>query len=355
MLRLCRQNSLYIMAGLNLISLNVRGIRDRVKRKTIFDWVRTKRGDVVMLQETYSTPDIEEEWERDWGGQMIFSHGSNHSSGVLILLAPGLNCKIDQVVTDNDGRFVILKGDFLGYKLLLGNVYAPTREKVQHQINSLEKLDNCLSNLHSSDYSIILGGDFNVVMNKDLDYMGTSTNLRMNVTNQLEMFLMKMDLIDIIWRKRNPMLKQFTFRQITPLVQSRLDYWFISKGLENIILTCDIMTSVAPDHSGIFLKLKPIRGNESYGKSYWKFNSSLCLDKEFVQGMCEEIKNIEKKWLREFDTKSSFWDFLKMKMRSFAMKFSKKKSKERRLSIDQLEHEIILLEKDLMSSPNRGI
>ena len=81
--------------------------------------------------------------------------------------------------------------------------------------------------------------------------MGTSTNLRMNVTNQLEMFLIKMDLIDI-WRKRNPMLKQFTFRQITPLVQSRLDYWFISKGLENIILTCDIMTSVAPDHSGSF-------------------------------------------------------------------------------------------------------
>ena len=110
------------------------------------------------------------------------------------------------------------------------------------------------------------------------------------------------------------------------------------------------MTSVvAPDHSGIFLKLKPIRGNESYGKSYWKFNSSLCLDKEFVQGMCEEIK-----WLREFDTKSSFWDFLKMKMRSFAIKFSKKKSKERRLSIDQLEHDIILLEKDLISSPNRG-
>ena len=50
-----------------------------------------------MLQETYSTPDIEEEWERDWGGQMIFSHGSNHSRGVLILLAPGLNFKIDQV------------------------------------------------------------------------------------------------------------------------------------------------------------------------------------------------------------------------------------------------------------------
>lgn len=56
------------MEGLNFISLNVRGIHDRVKRKTIFDWVRMKRGDVIMLQETYSTQDIEEEWEKDWGG-----------------------------------------------------------------------------------------------------------------------------------------------------------------------------------------------------------------------------------------------------------------------------------------------
>ena len=340
------------MSGIKLISLNVRGIRERVKRKAIFDWVNSKKGNVVMLQETYSTPDIEEEWKRDWGGQMFFSHGSNHSRGVLVLLSQGLNFKIDHVTKDNDGRFVVLKGDLLGYKLLLGNVYFPTRERVNQQISFLEKLDNCFSDLNSSNYSLVVGGDFNIIMNKDLDYMGPSTNLRTNFTKELEMFLRKTDLIDI-WRKRNPMLKQFTFRQIIPLVQSRLDYWFISKGLENKILSCDIVTSVAPDHSGIFLELKPNQGNIRAGKSYWKFNNSLCLDKEFVQGMCEEIKNIETKWLVEFDTKSSFWDFLKMKMRSFAITYSKKKSKKRRLSIEQLENEIKALERELLLSPNR--
>ena len=42
-----------------------------------------------------------------------------------------------------------------------------------------------------------------------------------------------------------------------------------------------------------------------------------------------------------------------MKMRNFAMQFSKKKSKKRRLSIEQLEHEIHVLERDLISSPDR--
>ena len=341
------------MAGLNLISLNVRGVRDRVKRKMIFDWVRMRKGDMVMLQETYSTPDIEEEWEGEWGGRIIFSHGSNHSRGVMILLAPGLNFKIDQVMKDDEGRFVVLKGDLLGYKLLLGNVYFPTRDRVQRQIDFLVNFNDCLSNLYSMNYSLILGGDFNVVMNKDLDYMGVSTNLRMSGSKELEGFLKKMNLIDI-WRKRNPVLKRFTFRQIAPLVQSRLDYWFISKDLESSVGTCEIISSVAPDHSGIFLQLKSIRYNESYGRSYWKFNNSLCFDKEFVQGMNEEIKSIELQWLTEFDTKSSFWDFLKMKMRNFAMKFSKKKSKERRLSIQQLEYEIDILEKNLLSSPDSG-
>jgi len=50
----------------------------------------------------------------------------------MILLAPGLNCKVDEVVKDNDGRFLFLKGELLGHKLLLGNLYAPTRERVQY-------------------------------------------------------------------------------------------------------------------------------------------------------------------------------------------------------------------------------
>ena len=122
------------MEGLNFISLNVRGMRDRSKRETILGWAKMRKGDVVMLQETYSTYDIEEKWRKEWGGQVFYSHGSNHSKGVLILLKPGLNFKLDQVVKDDDGRFVLLKGDLLGYKLLLGNVYFPTREKVQQQI-----------------------------------------------------------------------------------------------------------------------------------------------------------------------------------------------------------------------------
>ena len=119
------------------------------------------------------------------------------------------------------------------------------------------------------------------------------------------MFLRKHQLVDI-WRKRNPNRRQFTFRQRTPLVQSRLDYWFTSKKLENVVKNCDIISSITPDHSGISLQLKCLEDVHDHGKSYWKFNNSLCSDKGFVEGMIKEIKKVKEEHKNECESKLVF-------------------------------------------------
>ena len=40
--------------------------------------------------------------------------------------------------------------------------------------------------------------------------------------------------------EKNPNVKQFTFRQNWPVVQSRLDYWFIPCSVEKLVGTCEI-------------------------------------------------------------------------------------------------------------------
>jgi len=42
----------------NFLSLNVKGIRERIKRGGIFTWLRDKRVEVAFWQETYSTNDV---------------------------------------------------------------------------------------------------------------------------------------------------------------------------------------------------------------------------------------------------------------------------------------------------------
>ena len=76
----------------NVISLNVRGLRNRVKRRSIFCFLKDQNCDVFFLQEMYSEPNDENTWQSEWGGDMFFSHGSIHSRGVCILLNPSMNC-----------------------------------------------------------------------------------------------------------------------------------------------------------------------------------------------------------------------------------------------------------------------
>ena len=56
------------------------------KRKSIFTRIEKQKSDVTFLQDTYTTPEIINDWKFQWRGEMTFSHGSNHSRGVLALI-----------------------------------------------------------------------------------------------------------------------------------------------------------------------------------------------------------------------------------------------------------------------------
>ena len=66
---------------LNLVSVNVRGIRSLKKRRSIFAWLVKQEADICFLQETYSIKELENIWKMQWKGHMFFSHGSEHSRG----------------------------------------------------------------------------------------------------------------------------------------------------------------------------------------------------------------------------------------------------------------------------------
>ena len=56
---------------------------------------------------------------------MAFSHGTNHSKGVMILINPSLDSKIEKIITDQNGRFIIQKISLDEQAIVLVNIYAP--------------------------------------------------------------------------------------------------------------------------------------------------------------------------------------------------------------------------------------
>ena len=72
------------MMSFKLISLNVKGISNFKKRRTIFTWSRKRNADITFLQETHSTLQTMIQWKNEWDGELIASHGSFNSRGVAI-------------------------------------------------------------------------------------------------------------------------------------------------------------------------------------------------------------------------------------------------------------------------------
>ena len=118
---------------------------------------------------------------------------------------------------------------------------------------------------------IVIGGDFNIGLDSDLDCSGGNPSKKDSVKNIQDLCL-DYDLVDI-WRIRNPETKRFTWRQKNPLIQRRLDYWLISDVCQEDIEKPNIISSINSDHSAIVLHFNNIDG-QKHGPSFWKFNAS---------------------------------------------------------------------------------
>ena len=72
------------MANFDLITYNVRGLKDFRNKRKLFSYLKkhsSKQG-IIFLQETNSTKKVEKFRRAQWGGQIMFLHGSNDSRGV---------------------------------------------------------------------------------------------------------------------------------------------------------------------------------------------------------------------------------------------------------------------------------
>ena len=105
----------------------------------------------------------------------------------------------------------------------------------------------------------------------------------------LEDMIIEHDLVDL-WRIRNPTDTRFTWRQKSPLIQRRLDYWLIRNDVQEDVESVEIITAIKSDHSAIALSINSLDENE-WGPSFWKFNSTLINDQEYCNLLRSEYKN----------------------------------------------------------------
>ena len=183
---------------------------------------------------------------------MFFSHGTNHSRGVMILIKDNLEFELKSCVLDTEGRYILINATVQGSDYLFPNFYAPN--KVQEQCEFFSCLDTLVETFQvSAEQKIVIGGDNNVILDPDWDCSGDNPAKKDSV-KYIQDICLNFDSVDIRC-VRNPECKRFTWRQQSPIIQRRLDYWLLSDSYQEEVENVDIIPSINSDHSAPFFIL----------------------------------------------------------------------------------------------------
>ena len=110
-----------------LITINGRGLRNKLKRRAIFKYIKTNKIHVSCLQECHILDKDIELWEKEWGGEMFVLPGSEYSKGQIILVSKKLNA--NQYVKEKFGDRILKLSFVLNEeKYSIVNVYGPNSD-----------------------------------------------------------------------------------------------------------------------------------------------------------------------------------------------------------------------------------
>ena len=283
-------------------------------------------------------------WNAEWKGLSYFSCGTNQSKGVITLIGKDIDYKEKHVIRDKYGRFVIIYCEIQGMEFCLINLYAPNTETEQIDFyNQIFQEVTCLSCNENANY--VWGGDYNCPLSKmDLDKM--HIRLKTKSINVIKQIMETYNLLDI-WRVRNPSIKSYTWRSLQPLVQRRLDYFLISDNIQHMVTKAVIIPSVGTDHSAVSLTLSSLP-EAQHGPSHWRLNISLLDDKNYIFGIKQLInKRLQTSHSEAYYDSKTTWEYFKFQIREFSINYSKKKAKDLRETLQNLENKVIQMEEKL--------
>jgi exonuclease III len=351
------------MANFKIASCNSQGLSDFQKRRDVFQHLRQLKFDAYFIQDSHFKPSLEKQIRSEWGYESYFASNSSQSRGVAILFNNTFDFKIQKIIRDPNGNFLILNLTTMNHDLTLVNIYGPNKDNPTFY----EQIQNLLQDMDKTH--IIMAGDWNLVLDPTKDYYNYKHNNNPKAQDKVLEMSVDLQLIDV-WREINPEVHRYTWRRTNPHQQARLDFYLVSESLLSYVKHADIVYGYRSDHSLITLEIKFAQETRHTGS--WKFNASLLKDQDYVQlvhNVIEETiaqyavlvynrQDLDKIPLDQIQFTISdqlFLDTLLMHIRSKSMEFSSKKKRETNAQEHKLMDEINKLEQTLNRTEDDNI
>ena len=284
------------------------------------------------------TVELERLVNTQWGGKILYSHGTNNSRGVAILFKKKSTIRNLGSQADSSGRQLIVKIQIESEQILLANIYAPNTDEPEFFTGFFNTLEQELTDKNE----LIIGGDFNLVLDIKMDKRGGNPITHKKSLQVIESFMQDLSLSDI-WRFQHKHEKKFMWKNCNPtLVMVRLDFFLTSYGLLDKLLSTDILSSIQSDHDIPVLIYQ--HSNMKRGPGFWKFNTSLLQDEDYCSEAIQKINEIK---AQKYDGPAEKLDNINMEMRGFTIKYATRKKKSETNKLQVIEHKIETINQDL--------
>jgi exonuclease III len=346
----------------NIVTLNGKGLLNHAKRKKMSLQLNYNT-EILYLQETHSSTNTEKYFLNDFHMKNgYFSHGTTAARGAAILL----NIKDDfsniminnqKYLKDEAGRIVAIAIEVKDRKVGLINCYAPnineSRSVRDGYLKYLDSLELILEQISNECDIVVLGGDFNILLDRDLDAKGGERIIYSECIDKVQELCYRFDLTDLS-RSKRPGANLHTFAPMGKNARNifrRLDYFFVSNLILDECTDDKINVITNSDHCAISFSIKAKTINSS-GKGYWRHNDSLNSNVEFISYMKSEIRGLDTKDLSD---NRAVWEYVKYKIRELSRNFSINKAKESKANKQKLQNGLDQINNQIMNDKTGNI
>lgn len=205
---------------MKIVSQNINGLCNPVKRGKVLAKIKKEKSQVIFLQETHLSQQEHEKLKKfGFRNTYYSSFKKGHRRGVAILIPLNSVCfEFCKEISDKEGRYILVRGKIENKMVTLVNVYAPP--------DCSKSFFKSLFNVVAQEMEgvLVLGGDFNVVINSRLDTT-SHCNRKRQISKCVRNLLEDLGLIDA-WRDIHPLTRDYTHYSAPHKVHSRIDYLF---------------------------------------------------------------------------------------------------------------------------------
>ena len=110
---------------INFVSWNTNGLNHPIKRKKVFKVFQRLNAHIIFVQETHVRKEDSYRFFRSWRGQQYHSNSNAKVKGVSIFIDSSIAFIQHDILSDPNGRFLLITGLLGNKKVALVNVYAP--------------------------------------------------------------------------------------------------------------------------------------------------------------------------------------------------------------------------------------